>query len=117
MRIVVLVVLLSFWGALAGASEQPIFKAIPLENALFVGPPSGKPHIFPNPAVDFIQLADPSQRVKSILVYNLLGRQMMRFDSLDGSKYNISSLPNGIYLIQMIDARGNILATQRLHKR
>ncbi len=116
MRIVVLFLLLSLGGALAKATS-PVLKTVPVEKTLFTEPPFGKPHIFPNPAVDFIQLADPDRQVKSILVYNLLGRQMMRLGLQHGGKYDISSLPNGIYLIQMVNAQGQILATQRLHKR
>ncbi len=116
MRILVLITLIVCYCVVAPAMTEMTWAQTPHSKA-FLEPPSGKPHIFPNPAVDYIQITDKSQRVKAVHIYNLLGRQMLGFDVSHSGKCNISTLPKGIYLVQMLDAQGKIIATQRLHKR
>jgi hypothetical protein len=72
--------------------------------------------IFPNPATEFIKLSD-DEAVKNIFVSNMLGRKMRSFDVIKGDRYEISDLPNGLYLIQIIGKNNKVLATQRLTKR
>lgn len=116
MRIAVLVVLFSMWNVAAQAASGAIVAAMSQKVNLHE-PPSNVPQLFPNPAMDFIQLADEKQRVNLVCIYNLLGRKVLQFEITEGSKYNISALSSGIYLAQMLDKRGDIVATQRLHKR
>jgi hypothetical protein len=72
--------------------------------------------VFPNPAIDFIGLSD-SEDVKQLIVFNVVGRKMKSFMVSEGEKYNISELPKGMYLIQILDFNNKIITTQRLSKR
>ncbi len=119
-RAVLIVFLLSFGGVALEATGG----AVPLSHpysVVFSDPPFGKsfgkPYIFPNPAVDVIELADAGEEVRVLRVYNLLGREMLRFEVVKGAKYNVANLPAGIYLVQMLDEKGEVLSTQRMHKR
>ncbi len=72
--------------------------------------------IFPNPATDFISLSD-AKDVKQLIVFNVVGRKMKSFMVNEGEKYNISELPRGKYLVQIINHENKIITTQRLSKR
>ncbi len=115
-RVVLITFLLCFGELALEAAGEPVSAGSPY-SAFFSEPPSGKPYIFPNPAIDFIELADAKGDVNVIHIYNLLGREVLRFKVAEGVKYNIAKLPAGIYLVQMLDERGEVIATQRMHKR
>lgn len=75
------------------------------------------PKVFPNPAIEFIYLNDDYNQVKSIEIYNVVGRKMEVFSvNHTGEKYNVSRLPKGIYMVSMLDANGNNIRTQRINK-
>lgn len=80
----------------------------------FLTPP--KISVYPNPTSDFFGVTDATGIV-SLKIYNLLGKEMRSFQVEDGLKYNISDLPNGMYLIQLINNKKKIVNTQRLQKR
>lgn len=73
--------------------------------------------IYPNPATDFISV-DNADQVKSIAVFNLVGRKLKSFDNIrEDEQYDVSTLPNGMYLVQVIDQSNKIMTTQRISKR
>ena len=115
-RVVLIAFLLCFGGFALEAAGGPVQLSSPY-SAVFSDPPSGKPYIFPNPAIDFIELADAKRDVNVIRIYNLLGRDILRFEVAEGAKYNVANLPTGIYLVQMLDEKGEVISTQRMHKR
>lgn len=80
----------------------------------FTGNPTIK--IFPNPASDYIELTD-NEKIGKIVVFNLVGKEMKRFDASNGQRYNISELPKGMYLVQLLDKSGQTVVTQRVSKR
>ncbi len=115
-RVVLIAFLLCFGGAALEAAGGPVQLGSSY-SAILSEPPSGKPYIFPNPAVDFIELADVKGNVNAIRIYNLLGRDVLHFKVMEGAKYNVAKLPAGIYLVQMLDEKGEVISTQRMHKR
>lgn len=72
--------------------------------------------IFPNPAIDYIELSQ-NDKVSQVVVFNLVGKEMRRFDAGDGTRYNVSELPKGLYLVQLVDRTGQTIVTQRVSKR
>lgn len=72
--------------------------------------------VYPNPTSNFFAVSDVNG-VSELKVYNLVGKEMRSFDVETGAKYNISDLPNGMYLIQLINNKKKIVNTQRLQKR
>ena len=80
----------------------------------FADPP--KISVYPNPTSDFFAVSDP-EGISKLKVFNLVGKEMRSFNVESGLKYNVSDLPNGMYLIQMINNNKKIVNTQRLQKR
>ena len=56
--------------------------------------------IFPNPTTEFIRVAN-DKNVKQITIFNLVGRKMKTFKAKSGERYDVSNLPNGMYLVQL----------------
>ena len=87
--------------------------AIPPETEL------GQPNIsiYPNPATNFISI-DKDENVKSITVFNLVGKEMKLFQNVQkNEQYDVSTLPNGMYLVQVTDYNNKVITTQRISKR
>jgi hypothetical protein len=72
--------------------------------------------IYPNPATDYIELSENNQ-VAKIVVFNLVGREMKRFNAYNGQKYYIGDLERGLYLVQLLDKENQTIITQRVSKR
>jgi hypothetical protein len=80
-------------------------------------PPEDRILIYPNPAVDFIELTGNMTAVEAIAIYSMVGRQVQRFDVVPGERYQVGSLPNGMYLVQVLDNSNKVLYTHRMNKR
>lgn len=72
-------------------------------------------NIYPNPAIDFFMLPDNSS-VDKIVIYNIIGRQMRSIKAYDGVKYNINDLPEGFYIVRLLNVNGVTIKTIRLNK-
>jgi Secretion system C-terminal sorting domain len=73
--------------------------------------------IAPNPVQDIFSLIDDNELVEEISIYNLIGRQMKVYRSVEsGQRFNIGDLPDGIYLVRLFSRNGNTLKTLRLNK-
>ena len=87
-------------------SDLPLFASADLELT-----------VYPNPATDFIMLKN-AEGVKAIKIFNLTGRQVKYFDSIiKGASYPVADLPNGMYLVQLLDLEGDVITTHRMNKR
>lgn len=71
--------------------------------------------IYPNPTTEYISVTDNSQ-VAYLYVYNIIGRRVKSFPVFGGGQYSLRDLPDGMYLIGMVDATGRILKTVRTSK-
>lgn len=72
--------------------------------------------IYPNPASEFIGVTD-DEAITEINIYNLVGKRIKNFQASKGQRYNISDIPTGVYLTQLIGEDGKVITTQRLSKR
>lgn len=72
--------------------------------------------IYPNPAIDYFELPT-NDMVDEIYVYNNIGNRVRTFRASNGSQYNISDLPTGLYLVSFINENKGVLKTVRLVKR
>jgi hypothetical protein len=70
---------------------------------------------FPNPSTGEFSITD-NPLVKTIEVYNLLGRRVHTFAHVNGKVHNISDVPDGLYLVSMQNANGEVLKTVRITK-
>ena len=71
--------------------------------------------IFPNPVADQFEIGN-SERVASIRVINMVGREVRKFEYASKQPYNISDLPQGMYLVQLRDENDQVIHTQRVKK-
>lgn len=74
------------------------------------------PSVYPNPAFDYIGLTNDAT-VSYIRVFNMVGRPMREFKAVKGQRYDIADLPQGLYLVQLVNASNQIMTTQRITKR
>ncbi|MBK6947437.1 MAG: T9SS type A sorting domain-containing protein [Haliscomenobacter sp.] len=72
--------------------------------------------VYPNPASDFFEIS-ASEGVDKIVVYNALGVPVKTFLSAPGQRYSLGRIPDGIYLIALINNQKGVLKTTRLFKR
>jgi len=73
--------------------------------------------IYPNPAKDFVVLPQSDQIAQAIL-YNITGQEVKRFNlANNASRFDVSGVMRGTYLLQFINEAGAILHTTRLTKR
>lgn len=72
--------------------------------------------IFPNPSSDYFALTS-SKGIQRIELYNIVGRMVRSFDVVEGRKYYIANLPDGMYMAGMIGNNGKVLRTMRISKR
>ena len=70
---------------------------------------------FPNPSTGYFSITE-NPLVKKIVVYNLLGRQVHAFAHTNGKLYSIADAPDGLYLVSLQDANGEVLKTVRITK-
>lgn len=72
--------------------------------------------IYPNPTTAEFQLANGAN-VDQIVVYSLVGNKLLEFEAKNSTRFDVSSLPQGIYLVRMLDDEQQVLKTVRLSKR
>lgn len=72
--------------------------------------------VYPNPASDYFSVNEVSH-LKEVIVINLVGQEVKRFVASPHSKYDISELTRGLYLIRLVDKKGEVVKTIRLSKR
>ena len=73
--------------------------------------------VYPNPATNYISI-NKDENVRELAIYNLLGRKLKTFQNIEKDEhYDVSDLPVGMYLVQVIDSSKKIVTTQRISKR
>ncbi len=72
---------------------------------------------YPNPTIDYFQLSS-HQGINKIVIYSMLGKRVKTFDQIfAGKKYDVIDLPNGLYLISLMNDNEGVVKTLRLSKR
>ena len=72
--------------------------------------------IYPNPTTQYFQISN-SYDVESVVVYSIVGNRVREYDPRVSSRFYVADLPQGIYLVRMLDEKGDVLKTSRLSKR
>lgn len=72
--------------------------------------------VFPNPTTSYFELTDVNG-VDRIKIYNVLGREVRTYRAYTGQQYNVADLPDGLYLVSLMNDRKGIVKTVRLNKR
>ncbi|NND31740.1 MAG: hypothetical protein HKN76_04055 [Saprospiraceae bacterium] len=72
--------------------------------------------IFPNPAIDYFELSDYKD-VRELVISNLIGNELRRYNVYPGAKFDVGFLPGSIYLVRLLNGRRDVIKTLRLKKR
>jgi hypothetical protein len=71
--------------------------------------------IYPNPAVTWFSVSEIAGAAR-VEMYNIIGKQVAQFSFQPTARYDISSLPGGMYLVRVMDQQGRVLVTRRMSK-
>lgn len=71
--------------------------------------------LYPNPARNELNVTYGAKAgVKTIAVYNLIGKQMAAYKvGATSAKLNIDNIPSGIYFVRLMDGNGKVVATRK----
>jgi hypothetical protein len=73
--------------------------------------------IYPNPATDYFSIQDDYDVVDRVVVYNMIGRAVKNYTNTNtNNKFTLGDLPEGLYIIRLLNARGATVKTLRLNK-
>lgn len=75
--------------------------------------------IFPNPTVDYFVLDAKSLQegnASKVYIYNTFGQMVRTFTVAKDTRYDVSDLRDGLYLIQFTDAKDKTITTRKLNK-
>jgi hypothetical protein len=75
--------------------------------------------VYPNPATGEVNvLYDAKADIKSIAVYNLIGKLMTVYKTADNgsANLNLENIPEGIYYVWLINSQGDVMATKKFTK-
>lgn len=75
--------------------------------------------IYPNPATDYFSIQDDYDVVDKVIVYNMIGRVVKNYtvsNNNNGAKYTLNDLPEGLYIIRLLNNKGATVKTLRLNK-
>jgi hypothetical protein len=67
-----------------------------------VQPEKKSVRLYPNPATIYFQIQG-SDEVDDVIIYNIFGRKVKSFEVRKGQKYDIETIPTGMYLVQILD--------------
>ena len=70
--------------------------------------------IYPNPTSDYFMLEGDG--IDKVVIYNIIGREVRSYKATEGTKFTVSDLPEGIYIIRLITAAGLPVKTIRLSR-
>ncbi len=73
--------------------------------------------VYPNPTTSFFKIEAHETQIKTIYLYNLIGKRVKTFEPSNGPDFYVDDLLSGMYLVQVLDDRGQIIGTSRLTKR
>jgi hypothetical protein len=72
--------------------------------------------VFPNPAVDYIQISNGSFVVKKIVILNIFSKEVKSFQHYNNAQHDISELKPGLYIIRMVDEKNKVIRSLKFNK-
>ncbi|GJM33569.1 MAG: hypothetical protein DHS20C18_25700 [Saprospiraceae bacterium] len=72
--------------------------------------------LYPNPAEDYFRISG-DEHITKLMLYNSIGQPVRQYTAVPGQRYDISDLPEGLYLLGLLDQKGETKKTLRLMKR
>lgn len=72
--------------------------------------------VFPNPTVDYFQLSDQTG-VSRIVVHDVIGKHVKDFNVVSRGIYDVSEVRNGLYVVNLLSDKNELLKSVRLTKK
>jgi len=72
--------------------------------------------IYPNPTTDYFQLKNDAN-ISSVGIYNVVGRLVDTYTHSEGMVHDVSSLRTGMYLVRLVNQKGDVVKALRLSKK
>lgn len=72
--------------------------------------------IYPNPTTDYFMLTDDADIIERVVIYNIIGRQVRNYTVGNNVKYWVNDLPEGYYIVRLLNSSGSTVKTIRLNK-
>lgn len=72
--------------------------------------------VYPNPTADYFQIKN-EEDISSLTMYNIVGKEIMTYNHVEGRIYDISDLEVGMYLVRFFDNEGNAIKASRITKK
>lgn len=72
--------------------------------------------IFPNPTTDYFEISADNS-IATVEIYNIVGKKVVSFKHSEGNPYDVSTLRNGLYVVRVLNRRGELVKSMRLSKR
>lgn len=74
--------------------------------------------LYPNPAREELNVVyDANADIKNIAVYNIIGKAMQVYRvSGPSANLNLEAMPAGIYFVQLVNSKGNVVVTKKFTK-
>jgi hypothetical protein len=63
--------------------------------------------LYPNPVSDRLNL-NPDQHIREVIIFDQSGNKRMTCSKIENDGLDVSSLPGGLYLVQLKDHKGTI---------
>ncbi|MFK7809534.1 MAG: T9SS type A sorting domain-containing protein [Saprospiraceae bacterium] len=103
------------WSQTASSSSSD--KGLTAYNSTRSTNQNPKVKVYPNPATHYIKLSK-AKNVSKIKILSLIGSPIKLYEVMAAEeKYDVATLPNGLYLVQLLDAQNKVITTERLNKR
>ena len=71
--------------------------------------------LYPNPATDYFRVFQDSG-ITDIEVYSVVGKRLLHFRASRDGRYDVSRLPEGMYVVRLLEETGSVVKTVRLSK-
>ena len=71
--------------------------------------------LYPNPTRDYFRVYQ-AENVATIDVHNVVGRKVLTFNASENGEYDVSNLPDGMYVVRLLSKQNAVLKTLRLSK-
>lgn len=71
--------------------------------------------IYPNPVVNEFRISNDT-KVDQVEIRNMLGQRVKLFKSYTGASYEVYDLPQGVYLVRLLDRDNDTIKTMRMSK-
>ena len=76
---------------------------------------TGDIRLFPNPTSDYFRIYK-GERIAQVDIYSIVGKRVLSYPTSADGHYDVALLPDGMYLVRLLDRQNAVVKTVRLSK-